>query len=118
MLKAKFTSTKIDTRVPMASEYLPVDRRDLNMKMTAHSVALFFALLVQLKLVTPSRITSGTMNEFAVKLYKLVQRRHSKLWNRLTMNGSNELSTSWPGLSESSTSSSSTTLDGPEKILI
>lgn len=102
MSRKQFTAQVIDTRVPMASTYLPVDRRDLNPKMTNHCVALFFGMLVRLNLCSVDSVDQYKLNEFAERLYKLVMRRHSKLWN-VDTNGKSGSSTSSPGSHTSST---------------
>lgn len=71
----------------MASKYTPLDRRDLSEKMTASGVALFFALLVQLKLCRFETVDQYAINDFSKRLYKLVQRRHSKIWTTNTASG-------------------------------
>lgn len=113
--RASFTDRKIDTRVLMASKYLPANRRDLSLVMTAHGVALFFAILVQLKLCKATSIVPRDINNFARRLHKLVQRRHTKIWDLRAINGQMGSECDLPGSSTSSTSSGSGTSDGPPK---
>ena len=66
----------------MVTKYLPRYRRDLQEYMVADSQANFFVICVQLKLFKAGSIDQRAMNDFSRKLYKLVKRRHTHLWDK------------------------------------
>ena len=68
--------------IPMATKYLPKDRRDLTLDMTNQVVANFFVICVRLALWTRDSFSRDAMNQFARDLYKQVQRRHTHLWSK------------------------------------
>lgn len=67
-------------RIPMATRYLPENRRDLQQSMVDHSQANFFAICVKLRLFGAQTIDGYALNRFSKKLFKLVMQRHTHLW--------------------------------------
>jgi hypothetical protein len=66
----------------MATKYLPVDKRDLTLINTNHCVANYFAICVRLSLFKGETISDFSMNNFAKRLFRLAQKRHTHLWDK------------------------------------
>ena len=71
-------------QIPMATRCLPRDRRDIQQWMVDEGQGNLFAICVKLKLFRMDNVNREAMNEFSRKLFKLVKRRHTHLWNRTT----------------------------------
>lgn len=84
--------SKMKTKMEMSSKYLPRDRRFLQERMVDKSQANLFAVCVKLKLFPVHVVNRGAMLEFARKLYIIVAKRHTHLWDKG--------STSFPGVNQ------------------
>ncbi len=67
-------------RRQMASTWLPEDRRSLTLYDTDHSLYHLVTVCQQLELF--GQIDLFKMRSLADKLYKLVMRRHTHLWDK------------------------------------
>lgn len=71
-----------DWHIPMATKYLPVDRRDLTLINVNHCVANYFAICVRLSLFKGDTVGDTGLNNFARRLFRIVQKRHTHLWDK------------------------------------
>ncbi len=69
------------TRRQMRSNWLPVDRRRLEIYDVDHSLLHLFTVCRELKLFV--YIDRPAMKGLALKLFKLVMRRHTHLWDKV-----------------------------------
>lgn len=67
----------------LSGKYLPLDRRDIQQMHVDDAQGNFFATCVKLRLFSFAAVNHEAMNAFSIKLFKLVKRRHTHLWDRL-----------------------------------
>jgi hypothetical protein len=89
ILKVSLTLPDVKWSTPlnieMSGRYLPKDRRDLTIRMVRRSVNHLFLLLCTLKLYKSPVLQQQYLSNkdmFSHRLFKLVSRRHTHLWNR------------------------------------
>lgn len=67
--------------IELVGRFLPRDRRDLQQTHVDYSQSNLFAVCVKLKLFTQKSVGRQAMDVFSRKLFLLVKRRHTHLWD-------------------------------------